>query len=116
MIADLQRDQARQDNRARWMLRLGQFQDNVLARAESWQTAARNIGSAYKTAALNHHATLDKQSSSDALNNQILFSILTVATVGAISWVSSAVQSRVGNALRKLGQSADTIDPRLALI
>jgi hypothetical protein len=113
MIADVQKDQQRQNNRTLWMLRLGKFQDDVMAKAENWQIAARNIGSAYKLASESHKKTLADQSSSDALNNQILFTILTLATVASISWVSSTQQAKVAKAMETLGKDAG---PRLALI
>ena len=83
-------DKVRLANLARATLRLGQFQDQVMARAESWQIAARNIGSAYATAA-RHTDALAKQDKIEALKTQLLFSVLTVATSGTLSWVSSGL-------------------------
>jgi len=63
-----------------------------MARAESWRIAARNIGSAYATAAKMHRDALAKQDKIDALTTQLIFSVLTVATSGALSWVSTGLQ------------------------
>jgi hypothetical protein len=90
-IARLAKDKARLTNLARATLRLGQFQDEVQARAEGWQMAARDIGSAYATAAKRHTDALAKQDKIEALKIQLMFSVLTVATVGSLSWVSSGL-------------------------
>src|SRR5262245_40443630 len=91
-IAKLTKDKVRMDNRQRATLRLGLLQNQVLARAESWQIAARNIGSAYATAAKRHTDALATQNKIEALKTQALFSVLTAATSGALSWVSSSLQ------------------------
>jgi hypothetical protein len=98
---DAQRNPDLQDNRTRAILRLGRFQDLVMARAEDWQQAARLIGSAYATAAGKHKEVVDNQSKSDALDTQILFSILTVATSGALSWVCGKLQQGAEKAAQK---------------
>ena len=87
----LAKDKARLTNLARATLRLGQFQDEVMARAESWQGAARDIGSAYATAAKRHTDALAKQDKIEALKTQLMFSVLTVATADALSWVNSGL-------------------------
>src|SRR4051812_42385272 len=78
-------------NLSRATLLLGKFQDQVMARAESWQIAARNIGSAYATAAKRHTDALAKQDKIDALKIQFMFSVLTVASAGGLSWISSGL-------------------------
>ena len=90
-IANLTKDNMRLANLSGELLRLGQFQDEVLARAESWQIAARNVGSAYATAAKMHTDALAAQDKIEALKTQILFSVLTVATSGSLSWLSSGL-------------------------
>jgi hypothetical protein len=82
-IAEIQKGQTRQDRRYRATQVLDQFLMSVMARAESWETAARNIGSAYKLAADQHKAALTAQAQSDAIGITIMFSVLTVATAGA---------------------------------
>ncbi len=72
-------------------LRLSAFQDKVLARCHSWEIAARNIGSAYAGAAKCYNEAMAKQDAIDALETQAIFSVLTVATSGAFSWVSSGL-------------------------
>jgi hypothetical protein len=73
---------------------LSAFESAFRAKAESWMIAARNVGSAYSKAAAEHRNTLKRQKESDALTDQIMFSILAVASVGALSWLSSAIQKR----------------------
>jgi hypothetical protein len=103
---ELEQNLKRQDNRTRAILKLSSFQDTVLASAEDWQKAARLIGSAYATAAARHKDIVDKQAKSDALDTQILFSVLTVAASGALSWVSGRLQQKAEqaaqDALKKL--------------
>jgi hypothetical protein len=91
-IAQLTKDKTRLANLARATLRLGQFQDQVMARAESWQIAARNVGSAYATAAKRHTDALAKQDKIQAAKTQLMFSVLTVATAGSLSWIASGLE------------------------
>jgi hypothetical protein len=88
-------DEARLNNKLNATLLLGKFQDFVMARALSWEQAALAIGSVYSKAAAKYNETVAKQAAQEALDNQILFSVLTVATSGALSWVTEfAAQSR----------------------
>jgi hypothetical protein len=98
-MAQIEKNQARQDTRARATLRLGQFQDQVLALAESWHITARNVGSAYKLAADRHATALAEQAKHDALMVQIAFSVLTIVASGALSWLSSVTQARAESRL-----------------
>jgi hypothetical protein len=79
------------DARARATLRLSAWEHQLRATCESWQVAARQIGSAYATAAKNHNDALAKQAQIDALETQAIFSVLTIATSGAFSWASSGL-------------------------
>jgi len=90
-IAKLTKDNERLKKIYRANFRLGKFQDLVLARAESWRIAALNIGSAYAVAAKRHTDAMAKQDKIDALKTQWIFSVLTVATSGALSWVTSGL-------------------------
>jgi hypothetical protein len=94
-IRELQKNQTRQDHRTRAMLHLAEFRESVLARAESWHRAARNVGSAYAIAAGWHKKALKDQKASDELTDQIMFSILAVVSVGGISWLSSFAQFKM---------------------
>lgn len=93
---------------------LAGFESAMMARAESWMIAARNIGSAYKMAAEEHKKALEAQKASDALSDQILFSILTVASAGALSWISSSVQARtaatIAAAQQRLGDAKQALE------
>jgi hypothetical protein len=91
MKSQTTKDREREQKARRALTLLLSFQNEVLARAEGWQIAARNIGSAYATAAKRHADALADQDKIDALKTQVLFSVLTVATSGALSWVSSGL-------------------------
>lgn len=91
-ILAIEENQRRQDIRQRAGFGLNKFRDKVMAQAESWEIAATTVGSAYKTAWSTYSDALDKKAKADALESQILFSLLTVVTQGALSWVSSALQ------------------------
>src|SRR5262249_23260372 len=84
-------------NQSTAKLLLDQFADQVDAQAENWMIAARMLGSAYKTAAEQHKATLGDQAQSDALSDQMMFSVLTVAASGALAWASGMWQLRTAN-------------------
>ena len=88
--AQLTLDQQRMDKRERATLKLGIFQGEVERRALSWMSAARLTGEAYKIADNSYKEALQKKTASDALEVQIFFSVLTVATSGALGWLSIA--------------------------
>jgi len=90
------------------------FESAMMARAESWMIAARNVGSAYKMAAEQHKKTLSDQKASDALDDQILFAILSISTIGALSWLSSAIQNRNATALLSAQTRLASAEQRLA--
>jgi hypothetical protein len=98
----------RLDKARRAALKLDIFQGDVTRRASNWKIAVGLIGSAYKTADTHYRDTLQKQTASDALEIQIFFSVLTVATSGALGWVSyAAAQAKGGieSALRDAVES-----------
>jgi len=83
-------NQTRMDKRDRAVMKLDIFQTELLRRASGWRIAARLVGEAYKIADNNYKETLEKKKATDALEMQIFFSILTVATSGALGWMSVA--------------------------
>jgi hypothetical protein len=85
----------RQDKRNRAAINLDIFQTEVLRRAADWMIGARQVGKAYKIADNNYRETLEKKKASDALEIQIFFSILTVATAGVLGWVSVAASKQL---------------------
>jgi len=95
---------------------LASFESAMMARAESWMIAARNVGSAYKMAVDSHEKTVADQNASDALSNQMLFAVLSVATVGALSWLSSAVQNRNATSLLAAETRLANAERRLAKV
>jgi hypothetical protein len=97
---DAAKDKRRLNDKMNWMLVTNAYQNEVMANAESWLTAARNIGSAYKIATENHKTTLKKQELSDAVSNQWYALAITVFTAGALSWISTSVQAAVEKALK----------------
>lgn len=92
-LAELELNSDRQDKRTRAVLRLSQFQNEFGARCASWLTAVQDIGSAYRTAYDTHKDWVSRQSNADALEIQIVFSVLTVMTAGGLSWLSRAAQA-----------------------
>lgn len=72
---------------------LDQFRDNVLARAEGWADAAKRVGSAYKTAANNYTTALGDDSREEQLELTIFASVLTILTIGSLTWLSAATSA-----------------------
>jgi hypothetical protein len=98
-IQELQRRQdlneERQEKRNKAIINLDIFQTDLMSRASDWMIGARQVGKAYKTADNFYRDTLEKKKASDALEIQIFFSILTVATSGALGWMSVAASKAV---------------------
>jgi hypothetical protein len=83
----LEKNQQRQDKKTQAIMSLMALQSEVRRRTLSWQTAAKYIGSAYVMAYEKHKEILGKKNAQDALNIQIIFSILTVASAGSLAWI-----------------------------
>ena len=64
-----------------------------MAKIEDWEGCVDSIRAAYSVAAGHHNTALAKQASLDALKQQALFSVLTVVTSGAFSWVTAAAEA-----------------------
>ncbi len=88
-------NEARQEKRDKAVINLDIFQTDLMRRASDWMIGARQVGKAYKTADNFYRDTLDKKKTSDALEIQIFFSVLTVATSGALAWMSVAASKAV---------------------
>lgn len=88
-------NQARQDKRARTAFNLDIFQTELIRCAADWMIGARQVGKAYKTADNNYRETLEKKKASDALEIQIFFSVLTIATSGVLGWMSVAASKQL---------------------
>lgn len=107
-------NQERQDKRARAAMKLDLFQTEVTRRALSWKIGARLVGEAYKLADNNYRQVLEQKKASDALQIQIFFSVLTIATSGALGWMSVAAATEVKGATIKLeGAFEDARDATL---
>ena len=65
---------------------------DVEQKATSLRSAATRIGTAYSVAAGRHKDALAKQDQVKAMETQLLFSILTVLTSGALSWATALVR------------------------
>ena len=107
-LAELELNADRQDKRARATLRLGQFQTEFGARVGNWLTAAKDIGSAYRIAFEKHKEVVNRQASSDALDIQIVFSVLTVLTAGGLSWVGRIAQASQNPLLKTMAQGVES--------
>lgn len=86
-LAALEKNQERQDKKTQAIMSLMALQSAVRSRTLSWQIAAKYIGSAYVMAYEKHKEVVGKQNAKDALNMQIIFSVLTVASAGSLAWV-----------------------------
>ncbi len=104
---ELALNQTRMDKRDRARLKLDIFQGEVTRRALSWKIAARRVGEAYKIADNMYRQTLQKKAASDALEIQIFFSVLTVATSGALGWASYAAAEKTGGIESALRDSVE---------
>lgn len=93
-VEQLEQEAKRSRNRAQAIFHLDSFREEVMRRATSWQRAALRVGSAYAYAADQHKSTLEKQAKLEALGTQAFFSVLTIATAGGLSWLSSVLQAR----------------------
>jgi len=92
-VEQLELESKRARNKSQAIFYLDSFREQVMRRATSWQRAVLRVGSAYSIAAEQHRSTLEKQAKLESLGDQVLFSILTVATAGGLAWLSSALQA-----------------------
>jgi hypothetical protein len=93
-ITQLESEVKRSQNRDRALFHLNSFRDQVLKRATGWERAALRVGSAYALAADTHRTVLEARAKAEALENQAMFSVLTIATAGGLSWLSWSLQAR----------------------
>ena len=99
----------RRDKRTKSTSKLDVFYTEVSRRYLGWSNAVLSVGSAYKKADDKYRETLGKQTAKDALEIQIFFSVLTVATSGALGWISYAAAKATGgveSALRDAVESS----------
>jgi hypothetical protein len=64
----------------------------VTQKAQDLKAAAVRIGKAYSTAAGRHKEAVSKQNQMKALETQLMFSVLTVLTSGALSWATELIK------------------------
>ncbi len=72
---------------------LSVFEEKVKGRVKGWEIAIRNLGSAYATAAKFHTDAVEAKKKIDAIQSQVMFSVLTVASAGTLAWISGAAQA-----------------------
>ena len=65
---------------------------DVEQKATSLRLAATRIGTAYSVAAGRHKEALAKMEQIKAMETQLMFSVLTVLTSGALSWATALVR------------------------
>jgi hypothetical protein len=65
---------------------------DVTRKGQRLRSAATRIGKAYSVAAGRHRDALAKQDQVKAMETQLLFSVLTVLTSGALSWATAVVR------------------------
>jgi hypothetical protein len=83
----------RLQNQGKAILHLDSFKEEVMARAAGWEQAALKVGSAYAIAAKNHIDAVEAKKKMDAIQSQMMFSVLTIATAGGLSWMSGAANA-----------------------
>jgi len=71
---------------------IGQLERQIAINMRKWHIAARNVGSGYELAGTRHTNACKDAASQKALHEAILFGILTAASVGALSWLSTVAQ------------------------
>jgi hypothetical protein len=87
---DLQDKDARDHKSKQAVLLLDALNHRTMARIELLLMTARNIGTAYLRAAKRHRDALAAVDKIKALEKQIFYSVLTVLSSGALSWVWEA--------------------------
>jgi hypothetical protein len=98
----------RRDKRTKSTSKLDVFYTEVSRRYLGWSNAVLSVGSAYKKADDKYRETLGKQTAKDALEIQIFFSLLTVATSGALGWISTAAAKATGGAESALRDAVES--------
>ncbi|MCD4670140.1 MAG: DUF4157 domain-containing protein [Actinomycetia bacterium] len=71
-----------------------QLERQIIVNMREWRIAARNVGSGYEMAGTRHTTACQKAASAKALNEAIFFGILTMASAGVLSWMSTVVQKK----------------------
>ncbi len=89
------------------MATLMEFQNQVLARAESWMNAAIRIGSAYSTAARRHKEACEADAKARAAENDLMFAVLGMATAGSFNWLVSMMRPERELLTTELHQAAE---------
>jgi hypothetical protein len=87
---ELSEARLRKQNKA--LATFGLINVDVDKKATSLGNAATRIGTAYSKAAGNHKTALAKMTEIQAMETQLMFSILTVVTSGALSWTTALVR------------------------
>jgi hypothetical protein len=108
-IEQIELNDERRDKRTKSSSKVDIFYTEVARRYLGWSNAVISVGSAYKKADDKYKEILGKQTAKDALETQIFFSVLTVATSGALGWISYAAAKANGgveSALRDAVESS----------
>lgn len=66
---------------------------DVTSKAQDLRAAAVRIGKAYALAAKRHRDAVAKQNQVKALETQLMFSVLTVLSAGALSWATEMIKT-----------------------
>ncbi len=65
------------------------YENRVLARLDDWLLAAQNVGSAYALAADRHQHAVGDRARRQALNEAIMYGVLTAACAGGLGWLAT---------------------------
>ncbi len=91
-IAERKQNEARSRKQLHALSVFNLISVDVDHKATSLRSAATRIGTAYSVAAGRHKEALAKQDAIKAMETQLMFSILTVLTSGALSWATALVR------------------------
>ena len=91
-IAEREKNEARLGKKTDAVSAFDSMQIDVFKKVNALRSAATRIGMAYSVAAGHHRDALAKQDQIKAMETQLLFSILTVLTSGALSWATALVR------------------------
>lgn len=104
---------ARNANKMKAITNIGQLERTIGVKVREWRMAARSVGSGYETAGGRHKLACDNAAKEKALHQAIIFGLLTAATAGALSWMSTVAQAGFSASKELLNVLEDTVQSGL---
>ncbi|MEX0271930.1 DUF4157 domain-containing protein [Leptolyngbyaceae cyanobacterium UHCC 1019] len=88
---------------------LDMYQNRILGRLDDWLQAAQNVGSAYAIAADRHQQAVAERARSEALQEAILFGVLTACCAGGLGWLAGVTIGGIGGrTLQQISRMSET--------